>query len=76
MNEISKISTEDIIDKHGYAERWGFSKRTIDNFISRGMPHLKIGTRRVRIIIPEADAWVHENFGASKQNPAKIKTLV
>jgi hypothetical protein len=57
-----KLAT-DITDKRGFAARWGFSTRHIDNLLSQGCPHLKIGKRRVRIVIPEADAWMIEQFG-------------
>jgi hypothetical protein len=51
-----------ITDKRGFGRRWGFSPRKIDNLLAMGMPHLKIGKRRVRIIIPEADAWMGQQF--------------
>jgi hypothetical protein len=40
-----------ITDKRGYGERWGFSVRHIDNLLAQGLPHLKIGSRRVRILV-------------------------
>jgi len=56
-----------ITDKRGYSQRWQFSPRHIDNLIAQGLPHLKIGKRRVRIIVDEADAWMHEKF-ATRRN--------
>jgi hypothetical protein len=61
-----KLAAE-ITDKSGYGERWGFARRTIDNLIAQGLPHLKIGKRRVRICIPEADAWMWKRFGQQRQ---------
>lgn len=55
-----------ITDKKGFAARWLFSPRHIDNLISDGLPHLKIGKRRVRINIAEADAWMTEKFGTRR----------
>jgi hypothetical protein len=55
-----------ITDKRGYAERWDFSTRHIDNLISAGLPHLKIGERRVRILIDEADQWMREKYGTRR----------
>jgi hypothetical protein len=52
-----------ITDKRGYAQRWQFSPRHVDNLIARGLPHLKIGKRRVRILIDEADSWMRETYG-------------
>jgi len=59
-------STEEITDKRGFAARWGFSIRHVDNLLAQGMPHLKIGKRRVRIILMEADAWMKERFGCRR----------
>jgi hypothetical protein len=59
-----------ITDKRGYGERWGFSMRHIDNLMAQGLPHLKIGNRRVRILIEEADAWMKERFGTQRRTPA------
>jgi hypothetical protein len=61
----SKIA-EPITDKRGFAARWGFSIRHVDNLLAQGMPHLKIGKRRVRIILLEADAWMKERFGCRR----------
>jgi hypothetical protein len=49
-------------DKRGYAGRWQGSTRWVDDLIARGMPHLKIGSRRVRICIADADAWMRTQF--------------
>jgi len=69
----NKLATE-ITDKRGYAARWGFSTRHIDNLLSQGCPHLKIGQRRVRILIPEADAWMKERFGTQRRGPVRTPT--
>lgn len=69
MNEQMKYKqiTDDpmgqITDKRGYAQRWGLCVRTINNLIDRGLPHLKIGARRVRIDVAEADAWMRRTYG-------------
>ena len=55
-------SAAEITDKRGFALRWMFSVRHIDNLLKQRLPHLKVGERRVRILIPEADAWMHERF--------------
>jgi hypothetical protein len=61
----SKVA-ENIVDKRGFAARWKFSLRQIDNFLAQGMPHLKIGKRRVRILIDAADAWMNEKFATRR----------
>jgi predicted DNA-binding transcriptional regulator AlpA len=52
----------DITDKRGIAGDYGFSVRTVDNLIARGMPHLKIGKRRCRFSRAEIRAWMSEQF--------------
>lgn len=68
---IGQNSVTEITDKRGYGARWWFSVRHIDNLLSQGLPHLKIGARRVRILIPEADAWMKEKFSTRRNGPAK-----
>jgi predicted DNA-binding transcriptional regulator AlpA len=60
--QTSLASPSPYTDKAGFAKRWGFSRRTVDNLIASGLPHLKIGQRRVRINIPEADAWMQQQY--------------
>jgi hypothetical protein len=57
-----------VTDKRGYGTRWQFSTRHIDNLLRQGLPHLKIGKRRVRILVDEADAWMKERFGTRRMN--------
>jgi len=59
----TKVVADNIVDKRAFAARWKFSLRQVDNFLAQGMPHLKIGKRRVRIIVDEADSWMKEKFG-------------
>ena len=60
-----KLAAE-ITDKRGYGERWGFKSRKVDGLLALGLPHLKIGARRVRILIPEADAWMKQQFSVQR----------
>jgi hypothetical protein len=61
---------DNITDKRGFASRWKFSARHVDSLLSQGMPHLKIGQRRVRIVVTEADAWMRQRFGTRRNGPA------
>lgn len=63
--------TAQVTNKKGYADRWQFSTRTIDNLIKAGLPHCKIGERAVRIVVPEADQWMRERFGTQRRGAAK-----
>ena len=65
--------TEEITDKRGFGKRWSFSTRHVDNLLAQGMPHLKIGKRRVRIILVEADAWMREQFSTRRLGKAGSK---
>ena len=56
-----------ITDKRGFALRWLFSIRHVDNLLRLGLPHCKIGKRRVRIVVEEADAWMRERFGTQRR---------
>ncbi len=45
------------IDKQALAHRMGITRRTVDNWLQRGLPHLKLGSRRVRFDLREVDDW-------------------
>lgn len=55
----SSAPTSPYIDKDALARHLGLSRRTIDNWLQRGMPHLKRGARRVRFDLREIEAWLH-----------------
>jgi hypothetical protein len=63
----------EITDKKGYARRWQGSPRWIDGLLAQGLPHCKIGARRVRILIPEADAWMREQFHTQRIGKAGVE---
>ncbi len=65
--EAARRSDQAITDKRGYGKHWGLSTRTIDNLMARGLPHLKIGPRRVRFITEEADRWMRERFSTQRR---------
>jgi hypothetical protein len=68
------VLAAEITDKRGYGARYLFSPRHVDNLIAQGLLHLKIGKRRVRIIISEADAWMKERFGTRRLGPIEPST--
>lgn len=69
----SKLEAEVVTDKKGFAARWHFSVRHVDNLLAQGMPHLKIGERRIRIITAEGDAWMKERFWTRRNGPVHPK---
>jgi hypothetical protein len=64
-------TTQFATDKRGYGARVGFSPRMIDKLLAAGMPHLKIGERRVRIIIADADAWLRDQYSTRRRKAIK-----
>lgn len=54
-------------NKRGFAERWSSSVRSVDNWLSAGLPHLAIGRRKIRICIAEGDAWMQEQFRTQRR---------
>jgi len=70
MTETTNLP-EFATDKKGFGARWLFSPRHVDNLILQGLPHCKIGARRVRIVIPEADKWMIEKFGTQRRAKTK-----
>jgi hypothetical protein len=66
-NSQPMLAANEITDKRGYAGHWQSSTRSVDNWIARGMPCLRIGKRKVRILTSEADAWMREQFGGQRR---------
>lgn len=62
----SNLEAQVVTDKRGFAARWKFSVRHVDNLLAQGMPHLKVGERRVRIVVSDGDAWMKERFGTRR----------
>jgi hypothetical protein len=65
----SKLAAE-IADKGQYAHRWQFSRRTVDNLIREGLPHIAYGRRRIRIVVAEADEWMRRRYGQQRRKLA------
>mgnify|MGYP000857359432 CR=1 FL=1 len=78
MNEIEPNQIAPIaVDKITFGGRYGLGKRSVDNLIAAGLPHLKVGNRRVRIITSEADEWMRERYGTRRVGPAQnVATLL
>ena len=62
----SNLEAQVVTDKRGFAARWKFSVRHVDNLLAQGMPHLKVGERRVRIVVSDGDAWMKQTFGTRR----------
>jgi hypothetical protein len=67
---VASVTADNITDKRGYAAHWGFSVRKCDQLLAKGLPHLKISARQLRINIAEADAWMKEQFHTQRRAAA------
>ena len=45
----------------------GFSTRWVDDQLRQGMPHLKLGSRRVRFDMEEVRIWLKERYGQQRR---------
>jgi hypothetical protein len=45
------------------------SLRWVDDQLTKGMPHLRLGKRRVRFDLEEVRAWLKERYGTSRVGP-------
>jgi predicted DNA-binding transcriptional regulator AlpA len=43
------------------------SRRTVDNLLRQGCPHLKLGSRRCRFDLAEVREWLSENFRVQRR---------
>jgi hypothetical protein len=48
--------------KRQFAARFSVSKRTVDTWLSRGLPFLHLSERAVRVPVAEGSEWVRTNF--------------
>jgi hypothetical protein len=53
--------------KREYGQRHAVAIRTVDNWLRKGLPHLKISERLVRIPVIDADAWLLEKFRVQRR---------
>jgi predicted DNA-binding transcriptional regulator AlpA len=60
---------EALLSKAGVSALTGMSPRTIDNWLSQGLPHLRIGARRCRFDAVEVKAWLRQKFGHQRFGP-------
>lgn len=59
-------------DKRAVAAMVGMSTRWVDGELSRGMPHMKLGPRRVRFDMAEVRTWLNEKYATIRHG--KIAT--
>jgi len=52
----------------------GMSVRWVDGQLMKGMPHLKLGPRRVRFDMEEVRAWLKQKYATQRHGPALKET--
>jgi len=53
--------------KKQVAEFLGLSVRTVDTYLQKGLPHVKLGKRRCRFDLAEVKLWVNEHFRVQRR---------
>jgi len=70
-SKLAASDTARLGDKTAVADMaGGFSKRWVDSQIALGMPHLKLGPRRVRFDLAEVREWLREKYHVQRRAPA------
>jgi predicted DNA-binding transcriptional regulator AlpA len=54
----------------------GMSRRWVDGELAKGMPHVKLGPRRVRFDMEEVRAWLREKYAVRRRGPARVPASV
>jgi predicted DNA-binding transcriptional regulator AlpA len=54
-------------DKKAVAAMLGMSRRTVDNLVAQGCPHLRIGARRLRFDMNEVRSWLTQQFHTQRR---------
>ena len=49
----------------------GMSVRWVDGEMAKGMPHIRLGSRRTRFDAEEVRAWLKAQYGTRRLGPAK-----
>jgi predicted DNA-binding transcriptional regulator AlpA len=61
-----------LIDKRAVAAMaGGMSVRWVDGEMAKGMPHIRLGSRRTRFDAEEVRAWLKAQYGTRRLGPAK-----
>ena len=63
---VVRDTTPSFANKRDVAEMLGFSVRTVDNLMARGLPHYTVGKRRCRFDIAEVRDWFKQTYSAQR----------
>lgn len=56
--------------KQDVAAMFGVCLRTVDNLLAKGMPHLKLGSRRCRFDLADVEQWANRSFRVERYGRA------
>lgn len=69
QNQLPQVN----VTKREIAKLNSLSERTIDNFVARGMPVLRVSSRKLLFPLRDVDQWLRDQFLASgKRNRSSI----
>jgi predicted DNA-binding transcriptional regulator AlpA len=54
-------------DKRDVAQLAGMSRRWVDGEMAKGMPHLKLGTRRCKFDLEEVAEWLRQQYHVQRR---------
>jgi predicted DNA-binding transcriptional regulator AlpA len=54
--------------KRDVAAMLQMSVRSVDNFVARGCPHLRVSSRRLRFDMAEVRAWLSEQYHVQRRS--------
>ncbi|NBR87503.1 MAG: DNA-binding protein [Proteobacteria bacterium] len=60
-------------DKQDVAAMLGLCRRSVDNLLERGLPHLKLGRRRIRFDLEEVRLWAKREFGTARTGKVGVQ---
>lgn len=63
---VSRDSVPRFANKRDVAALLGFSVRTVDNLMTRGLPHYTVGKRRCRFDLAEVSNWIKQVYDARR----------
>ena len=63
--------------KRDVAQMLQMSVRSVDNFVARGCPHLKVSSRRLRFDMAEVRQWITDTYRIQRRGAARpVKNLL
>jgi len=57
--------------KRDVAAMLQMSVRSVDNFVARGCPHLRVSSRRLRFDMNEVRQWLADTYRTQRRAPAR-----